>query len=202
MQGTDHTTRTILIPQKVNGTIVVSRGSTSNFDLGATVVSSGLSQVKAFNLSSAPGGGYDYSTSGQLLGFGLRNDVGVVEHPDTGGIWAVENSIDQFTRNGTDVHENNPGEKLNFLGYLNGTSSPTQGTDFGYPYCFAAWVPAELPDNSGIQVGTQFASAPSNDSLCKNTTAPRLTFEAHMVRTPHKRSCITLGVGVIDSIIP
>ena len=182
MQGSDHTTRTILYPQHVNDTIIVSRGSTSNFDIGATTVSTGVSQVRAFTLNGSMSGPYDYGTSGKILGWGLRNDVGVVEHPVDGGIWSVENSIDQLQRNGVDIHENNPGEELNFLGYLNGTEEQTQGTNFGYPYCLTAWNPSELPDSGKISVGTPFASASSNDSLCANTTAPRLTFQAHTVR--------------------
>ena len=179
MEGSDHTTRTLLYPRHVNSTLVVSRGSTSNFDIGATTVTTGLSQVRAFGLNnSSP---YDFGTTGQLLGWGLRNDVGVAEHPVTGGIWSVENSIDQLDRNGMDIHQNNPGEELNFLGYLNGSEESTQGTNFGYPYCLTAWSPSELPDNGNITVGTPFASASSNDSLCANTTAPRLTFQAHMV---------------------
>ncbi|KAI4148485.1 MAG: hypothetical protein LQ340_005068 [Diploschistes diacapsis] len=180
MQGTDHTTRTLLYPRHVNNTLVVSRGSTSNFDIGATTVSTGISQVRAFALNGSMSSPYDYGTSGMLLGWGLRNDVGVAEHPTTGGIWSVENSIDQLTRNGADIHENNPGEELNWLGYLNGTNETTQGTDFGYPYCLTAWDPSVLPDNGNITVGTPFASVSSNDSMCAKTTVPRLTFQAHM----------------------
>jgi glucose/arabinose dehydrogenase len=180
MQGTDHTTRTLLYPRLVNNTLVVSRGSTENVDLGALTQSTGISQVKAFDLSKVPDGGYDYASSGLLLGWGLRNDVGVVEHPVTGGIWSVENSVDQLDRDGVDVHEDNPGEELNFLGYLNGTSSPNQGTNFGYPYCLAAWDTSIIPNNTNITVGTQFAAASSNDTLCANKTEPRLTFQAHM----------------------
>jgi hypothetical protein len=83
------------------------------------------------------------------------------------------------------VHENNPGEELNFLGYLNPSMSTTassasnQGTNFGYPYCFTAWEPSSLPDNGNISVGTPFAQASVNDSMCAGTTPPRLTFQAH-----------------------
>ena len=182
MANEDHVTRTLLYPRQVDGMLVVSRGSGSNLDYGATSITTGISTVKAFNLSGIPQDGYNYSTSGMMLGWGLRNEVGVGEHPTTGGIWGVENSVDQLSRSGEDVHSDNPGEELNFLGYLNGTKSANQGTNFGYPYCLAAWVPADLPNNANIKVGTQFASAVSNDSMCANMTAPRLTFQAHMVR--------------------
>jgi glucose/arabinose dehydrogenase len=78
-----------------------------------------------------------------------------------------------------------PGEKLNFLGYLNGTQSPNQGRNFGYPECFAAWNVSELPDFTG-QVGQQFAigtlNSTVNDTTCDsaNRQPPRLTFQAHM----------------------
>ena len=193
MNGTDHTTRTLLYPSHVNNTLVVARGSTSNFDAGAADEGTGISQIRSFAVdgvqASAQGGqgsaGYEYGSSGTVLGWGLRNDVGVAEHPVTGAIWAVENSADQLTRNGVDVHLNNPGEKLNYLGYLNGTKEATQGTDFGYPYCFAAWDVSELPDNGDLTTGSQFSASSSNDSMCAKTTPPRLTFQAHMVGSVH-----------------
>ena len=186
MSNADHTTRTILYPRTINDTLVISRGSGGNLDLGAAYEVSGISQVKAFSLSGVPDGGYDFATAGIVLGWGLRNDVGIVEHPTTGGIWAVENSFDQLERNGVDVHENNPGEELNFLAFINATRGPRQqgnddGYNFGYPYCFTAWDPAALPDNEGISVGTPFAQSSVNDSMCAGTKAPRLTSPAHMV---------------------
>lgn len=180
MSNADHTTRTILYPRTVSGVLVISRGSGGNLDLGAAVESSGVSQVKSFPLTNVPAGGYNFASDGTVLGWGLRNDVGIVEHPTTGGIWAVENSFDSLQRDGQDVHENNPGEELNFLGYLNGTTTASQGSDFGYPYCFTAWTPSELPNNGNISVGTPFAQISANDSMCAQTTPPRLTWHAHM----------------------
>jgi hypothetical protein len=34
--------------------------------------------------------------------------VGIAEHPVSGGIYSVENSADQITRMGVDVHQDNP----------------------------------------------------------------------------------------------
>ena len=187
MSNTDHTTRTLLVSQKAPNMLLISRGSTSNVDLQAELLSSGHSQLRAFNLSnittSTPPD--DFSTSGLRLGWGLRNSVGVVEHPITGGIYSVENSVDQATREGTDVHEDNPGEEMNFHGYLNGTRYDPQGSNYGYPYCFAAWDPGSIPSNADIRVGTQFAigeqNGTINDTYCSHqTTPPRLTFQAHM----------------------
>ena len=116
MTTSDHTTRTLLLSQKVNCTLIISRGSTSNVDPLAESLSSGHSQIKAFGLSNVTDSGYDFNSDGLLLGWGLRNSVGVVEHPDTGGIYSVENSVDQIMREGKDVHQNNPGEEM--VGYI------------------------------------------------------------------------------------
>ena len=51
-----HNTRTLLISQKVNNTLIISRGSADNVDPTAEVVSSGQSQIKAFDLSKVPPG--------------------------------------------------------------------------------------------------------------------------------------------------
>lgn len=184
MNNNDHTTRTLLISQKVNGTLLVSRGSTSNVDLLAAEESTGHSQIRAFDLRDVPSDGYDFNNDGIRLGWGLRNSVGVAEHPDTGGIYSVENSVDQLVRDGKDIHEDNPGEEMNFHGYLNGTEYAPQGSNYGYPYCFAAFEPNDIPMNSNLTVGSQFAiGTPNNtvnDTLCAERTPPRLTFQAHM----------------------
>ena len=128
--------------------------------------------------------GYDFDKDGLRLGWGLRNSVGISEHPVTGGIYSVENSVDNIIRDGRDIHEDNPGEEMNFHGYLNGTEYGLQGSNYGYPYCFAAWVVSDIPMNSNLTVGSQFAmgnqNSTINDTYCAEQTAPRLTFQAHM----------------------
>ncbi|TKA76034.1 hypothetical protein B0A55_05118 [Friedmanniomyces simplex] len=184
MTTSDHTTRTLLRSQHAPGLMVVTRGSTANLDPEAEVLSTGHSQVKAFNLTNQTTT-YDFDTDGLLLGWGLRNDVGIDEEPLSGGIYSVENSVDQMVREGQDIHENNPGEEMNFLGYLNGTYSANQGRNFGYPECYSAWNVSAIPDFNGT-VGDQFAignlNSTVNDTTCDaaNRQAPRLTFQAHM----------------------
>lgn len=116
------------------------------------------------------------------MGWGLRNSVGVAEHPVTGGIFSVENSADQIDRSGTDIHQDNPGEELNFHGFLNG-STEDQGGNYGYPDCFAVWGTDGFPDLGNMTTGSQFVLNPSdtlNDTTCaQNYVAPRLTFQAH-----------------------
>ena len=112
-------------------------------------------------------------------------------------------------RDGVDAHQDNPGEEMNvcvsvayadsddayddgdlqFHGYLNGTEYVAQGSNYGYPYCFAAWVPQDLPNSGNLSVGSQFAMGDPNntinDAFCSAMTAPRLTFQAHQGLSPY-----------------
>ncbi|TID21305.1 soluble quino protein glucose dehydrogenase [Venturia nashicola] len=154
-------TRTLLLSRKVNGTLLVSRGSTSDNNPGAADISSARSQIKSFNLNDlSDTNSLDFASTGTILGWGLRNSVGVAEDPNTDGIFSVENSVDSLERNGQD------------------------GQNYGYPTCFAAWNVSEIPDNGALQVGSQFAignqNSTVNDDICANDRiAPRLTFPAH-----------------------
>ncbi len=185
MSNSDLVTRTLLMSQHKDGTLLVSRGSSDEHEAQSESITSGLSQIRAFDIGNMSqfATPYNFATDGLLLGWGLRNSVGVAEHPVTGGIYAVENSADGVTRNGQDVHENNPGEELNFFGYLNGTATANQGGNFGYPHCFAVWDAAEIPDNDGLAIGVQFATqenATLRDETCASDyIPPRLTFPAH-----------------------
>jgi glucose/arabinose dehydrogenase len=184
MSNDGHVTRTLLMSEREPGILVVSRGSNSNIDLEAETLSSGHSQIRAFNVgnttsSSQP---YDFTTEGRLLGWGLRNSVGIAEEPLTGGIYSVENSGDQIERDGVDIHQNNPGEEMNFHGFLN-SSTENQGGNYGYPYCFALWN-TRVPNVGNLKVGNQFTQAQNetiNDTFCASQRIPpRLTFQAHM----------------------
>jgi glucose/arabinose dehydrogenase len=182
MSGSGHVTRTLLVPRKVKDTLIISRGSSSNVDAAAADVRSGHSQIRAFNISNLNADqNFTYASDGIRLGWGLRNSVGVAEHPVTGGIWSVENSADNLERESASIRENNPGEELNFHGYLNGTEYDRQGANFGYPQCYAAWNVQALPQNSNLSVGAQFAAdgAGGNDTYCAAQVPPRLTLLAH-----------------------
>ncbi|KAF1972946.1 soluble quino protein glucose dehydrogenase [Bimuria novae-zelandiae CBS 107.79] len=179
-----HTSRTLLLSRQVPGMLLVSRGSMSNVDLTTLDIGSGVSTIKAFNISNmTDSSSYNFIEDGLLLGWGLRNSVGVAEEPVTGGIYSVENSVDNFNRSGENIHQNNPGEEMNFHGYLNGTKTDEQGGNYGYPTCFAAWSVDEIPNNEGVQVGTQIAIGDQhstlNDTVCSERVPPRLTFAAH-----------------------
>ncbi|KAB5583127.1 hypothetical protein GE09DRAFT_291680 [Coniochaeta sp. 2T2.1] len=191
MSNSDHTTRTLLLSRKAPGLLLVSRGSSENIDEDAASISSGHSQIRVFNISSlavdsTSSSPFNYATDGQLLGWGLRNSVGVAEHPVTGGVYSVENSADQLKRGGTDVHQDNPGEEMNFHGHLNDSASLSASSrpNFGYPHCFALWDTDSFPDKGDMKIGSQFVLDPSdtlNDATCaEEYVPPRLTFQAHM----------------------
>lgn len=114
------------------------------------------------------------------MGWGLRNSVGVAEHPVTGGIYSVENSADQIERTGTDIHQDNPGEEMNYHGFLNDSTEDQDG-NYGYPDCFALWGIDGFPDKGNMTVGSQFTLNPSdtlNDTTCaQDRVPPRLTFQ-------------------------
>ncbi|KAK3081323.1 hypothetical protein LTS18_007966 [Coniosporium uncinatum] len=183
MSNSDHVTRTLLLSRKADGLMLVSRGSTENVDPLASDIMTGHSQIRAFNITNATQP-YDYPNDGLRIGWGLRNSVGVAEDPATGNIYSVENSVDQLMRDDVDVHINNPGEEMNFHGTLVNNTYTGQGGNYGYPECYAAWDPAELPRNGSLSVGSQFAigdaEATINDQTCAERIAPRLTFLAHM----------------------
>ena len=182
MSGSDHVTRTLLLSQKVQETLIISRGSNTNIDPTAADIASGVSQIRAFNIGNLTADqNYTYASDGLRLGWGLRNSVGVAEHPITGGIWSVENSADNLERDGNSIRENNPGEELNFHGYLNGTEYSRQGDNYGYPQCYAAWDVETLPQNGNLSVGAQFTTDDydGDDVYCAAQVPPRVTFLAH-----------------------
>ncbi|EPE03725.1 glucose sorbosone dehydrogenase [Ophiostoma piceae UAMH 11346] len=193
MQGEDHVTRTLLMSRDLPGNLLVSHGSNSNYDLETTDVSTGRSQIRAFDVTSsgaqanfANNEPYIYSQSGTVIGWGLRNSVGLAEEPTTNALYSVENSLDDMDRNGVDIHMDNPGEELNFHGRISSSGSSSRvGANFGYPECFALWDTNAFPSIGNLTVGSQFvtesSSAAVNDQTCAtNYTAPRLTFAAHI----------------------
>lgn len=197
MTNDDHVSRTLLLPKKAPGMLLVSRGSSSNMDDDAKDITSGHSQIRAFNISAVPDGKpYDYPSGGTLIGWGLRNSAGVAEEPTTGGIFSVENSADYVSRLNQDIHQDDPGEEMNFHGFLNGSSSDLLGANYGYPDCFALWG-SNIPSQGGMVVGSQFALNPNtvlNDTTCsKNYISPRLTFQESNPPPPLPRR-FTLGI--------
>lgn len=184
MRNNAQTTRTLLMSRRVSGQLIVTRGSSAELDPAALDMNSGVSQIRAFDMTRLGPGSWpmDFRSDGRRLGWGLRNSVAVAEHPATGGIYSMENSADGVVRGGVDVSFWNPGDELNFHGYLNG-STENQGGNYGYPVCFAVRNATTIPNGGSLKVGDQFgvnADGSSSDAVCAAYyTAPRLTFPAH-----------------------
>lgn len=87
MDQTGHSTRTLLVPRHNSDLLLVSRGSDGNVDEGTLDIKSGRSQLRIFKIADllseeAP---IEY-TAGDVLGWGLRNSVGIADDPATGNI--------------------------------------------------------------------------------------------------------------------
>ncbi|KAF3925130.1 hypothetical protein ABW20_dc0100797 [Dactylellina cionopaga] len=174
-----HITRTLLSPVSKPDWLVISVGSQENADLSTLKVTSGKSQIRAFNVSEAIDNPVVFHEGGFLLGWGLRNSVGMGED-NMAQLWSVENSIDSITRNGQQIHENNPAEELNFHGSM---LEDFERGNYGYPNCFAVWAANEIPDQDGLETGDQFSMYENrtlNDTTCKDLyQPPRISFHAH-----------------------
>ena len=89
-------------------------------------------------------------------------------------------------RLGNDIHNDNPGEELNFHGLAANNNSDVYGKNYGYPSCVAIGEPQQVKEYpGGAAVGKQMTGEQTakeyNDEFCqKETIAPRLTFGAHM----------------------
>lgn len=104
MNGFNHVTRTLLLSRKQPEMLLLSRGSGENLDRRASDITTGISQLRAFNLTeTADGSPLNFNTAGRVVGWGLRNSVGIAEHPVTGAIYTVENSADNIQRLGVDI---------------------------------------------------------------------------------------------------
>ncbi len=184
MSNSDHTTRTLLMSKQQPGTLLVSRGSQSNEDDEARELSSGHSQIRSFDLTQLDDDSNPYDfLDGHVVGWGLRNSVGVVEHSD-GGLWSVENSVDELHRNGQDIHQDNPAEELNYHGTIDKPDGEDQGGNYGYPLCYSIWGTENFPDQGDLTTADQFPDddAPGNvtDDDCNSEyISPRLAFQAH-----------------------
>lgn len=174
-----HFTRTLLALKKPAGILLVSLGSTDNDDPLARTQNTGVSQIRGFNATGARTVKY---TDGKLIGWGLRNSIGLGENPVDGGIWSNENGADQMTRSGKDIHINSPGEEFNYHGTW--ADETLHGKNYGYPECAASWSVSEMPNSASLKVGAQFiygntAKGITDDICAKNYVAPRITLPSH-----------------------
>ncbi|KAF2266165.1 soluble quino protein glucose dehydrogenase [Lojkania enalia] len=179
--GGFHPTRTLLVPKAQPDVLLVQRGSADNIDTAASQIGTARSQIRVFKISEIQAGVKDYA-SGEVLAWGLRNSVGFGEHPN-GGIWSVDNGVDDMRRENRDIHHTNPCEELNYHGKINVTNSPERGAHYGYPECAAVWDPSVLPNPSQFKVGQPIVignpSGQTTDALCASRQAPKLCFPSH-----------------------
>ncbi|KAL5425871.1 hypothetical protein PMIN04_002292 [Paraphaeosphaeria minitans] len=177
MSTSGHSTRTLLVPKAQPNILLVQVGSNANLDTGAAQSSSGRSQIRKFKLADIDANPKAYTT-GELLGYGIRNNVGIAEDPH-GGIFSVNNGMDDMTVNGKDVHNTNPCEELNYHGRINDTSSAELGKSYGYPTCHSIYDPSVLPSpfNTQFKVGDTITNGASSAACTR--VAPKLCFPAH-----------------------
>ncbi|EAU83855.1 hypothetical protein CC1G_09524 [Coprinopsis cinerea okayama7 len=174
MNNNFHFTRTILISKKNPNIFAINVGSASNIDEPTRQPGSGRAQIRVFDYNNLPASGTTFTSSyGRVLGYGLRNDVGIAQDR-AGNFWSIENSLDDAYRmiNGQrrDIHINNPAEKV----YNLGDPANPRSLFGGYPDCYTIWEPADFNDSTK-RVGdwfTQTNSGQYNDAYCNsNTTA-------------------------------
>ncbi|EAQ83369.1 hypothetical protein CHGG_09773 [Chaetomium globosum CBS 148.51] len=180
-QGT-HPTRAIATSKWDSDTIIVARGSQANIDTSTTDKAAARSMIKSFSISQGMQSAYDYNTAGEIIGWGLRNIVGMTEDPNFGGFWSVENQMDDVKISGRDIHNDNPAERLSYHGVLNATDNKYKGLNYGYPSCVPAWDAAGVGID-GLLVGSLFKpdNVPdvSADECANNRMTGRLHFHAH-----------------------
>ncbi|CAA7262731.1 unnamed protein product [Cyclocybe aegerita] len=162
MHNDGHTTRTLLVSKRYPDYIMASVGSDGNIDLASFDPASGRAQIRVFDMRTIGADGVVYNTNGQIMGYGLRNDVGMAED-GAGIVHSVENSMDNAYRTVNDqqqdVHTDNPAEKVYRLG------DPTNPTNLfgGYPYCYTVWEAEDFTDRT-FAPGDWFVQD-SNDTL-------------------------------------
>ncbi|KAF8595239.1 soluble quino protein glucose dehydrogenase [Ceratobasidium sp. AG-I] len=191
----DHVTRTLLLQSPVGGVskyLIVSRGSSGNWDGTAANPLGGPAEVRRFRLDTVPTGGKGYAwQQGEILAWGTRNSVGIAFSKDENDIWAVENGSDNIEWRGADVHQDNPAEELNKI-TINRPNVPISQKYYGYPSCFTVWNPAGFVNvtspasNPKFKTGDPFAASNSpvvrDDAWCanpKNNIKPVLSMESH-----------------------
>ncbi|KAH8724611.1 hypothetical protein GQ44DRAFT_255310 [Phaeosphaeriaceae sp. PMI808] len=182
MNQTSHASRTLVIPKQRPDLLLVQRGSQGNIDTGAATVEAARSQIRAFKIADIDQAPAAYS-SGEVFAWGIRNNVAIGEHPN-GGIWSVNNGMDNMVRNGVDVHNTNPCEELNFHSIVNASyeTPPVDQTNFGYPVCHAVWDPTVFPAplNTQLKIGDIIADDTADTAtVCAKRVRPRLCFPSH-----------------------
>ena len=149
LQGPDFTRETVVIPDLPTGghwTREITFGADSMLYL--SVGSSCNLCVENDPRRAAVSRYRPNGSDGVVVASGLRNAAGIAVHPTTGVIWVSQNERDNL---GDDL----PPEEINVL---------SDGTDFGWPYCFGMREPNPEYRDPG---------------RCSTTTPPALAMQAH-----------------------
>lgn len=87
MNQTGHVSRTLYIPPENPDLMLVTRGANDNVDAGAADIKSGRAQLRVFKVEDLVKAdkAVDY-TDGDVMGWGLRNTVGMGQDPTTGNL--------------------------------------------------------------------------------------------------------------------
>jgi glucose/arabinose dehydrogenase len=73
-----HITRTLTFAPHKPNLLLVSHGSNDNIDYASIDPAVGRSMIRVFDMNNVPIGGYIYRSDGYLMGYGLRNEVGLI----------------------------------------------------------------------------------------------------------------------------
>ncbi|TFK28302.1 cellobiose dehydrogenase [Coprinopsis marcescibilis] len=187
MDNPGHVTRTVLFSRRNPDHLLISVGANGNIEQASFFQSTGTAQIRVFDVSRLPENDsvvYTDDEYGKIMGFGMRNDVGLVE--DSAGIvHSIENSMDEAFRivNGErrDIHNDNPAEKVYRLG---STSSPASVFG-GYPVCFTVWEGGDFGNGDTPKIpGDWFVQDTTNgtftDDWCEaNAVKPTVILPPH-----------------------
>lgn len=87
MDQAGHSTRTLYIPPQHPHLLLVTRGSDGNIDEDTANIESGRSQLRVFKVSDLINSDKTVQyTDGDVMGWGLRNSVGIAQDPVSGNI--------------------------------------------------------------------------------------------------------------------
>ncbi|NWJ98407.1 MAG: sorbosone dehydrogenase family protein [Chloroflexi bacterium] len=134
--GGGHSTRTIAFGP--DGKMYIAAGSSCNVCEEQDPRRAAITQYSAMG------------TGERVFARGLRNEVGLAFHPDTGELWGTENGRDNL---GNDL----PPDEINII---------RDGGNYGWPYCFSNQV-----------YDTDFGRKEA--AYCKTTIPPALPMQAH-----------------------
>ncbi|KAF2827652.1 soluble quino protein glucose dehydrogenase [Ophiobolus disseminans] len=171
--GGYHLSRTLLIPKGRPDLLLARRGSQDNIDNAAGQIGTARSQIRVFKIADIEKGAVEYST-GEVLAWGIRNTVGVGED-SKGGIWAVENGMDDMSRNGKDIHNTQPLRGVKFPRFHNPKFHKLpHHMGFRLPV-----LPAQHRACNRLRCKV-IANATAEFSACSSRVPPKLCFPAHI----------------------